>query len=82
MSSALSTQAANDSFHTISFDQLDNVSGGGWAGTAAKFIGKKVLGPVAAAYSAYEGVKGYLNARDQGKGVGESLLQGAKDFVF
>ena len=69
-------------FETISVEQMDDVSGGiGW-GTAAKFVGKKVLGPIGAAYSAYEGTKAYLNARDQGKGVGESLWEGAKGFLF
>jgi hypothetical protein len=69
-------------FETISVEQMDDVSGGfGWK-AAAKFVGKKVLGPVGAAYSAYEGTKAYLNARDQGKGVGESLWEGAKGFVF
>jgi len=76
----------HDTFQTISKDELSLVGGGaGWGAAAkvgAKFVGKKVLGPVGAAYSAYEGVKGYLHARDQGKGVGASLWQGAKDFVF
>ncbi len=53
-----------------------------WLKPAAKFVGKKVLGPVSAAWTAYDGVNGYLNARDQGKGVGASLWEGAKNAVF
>jgi hypothetical protein len=49
---------------------------------AAKFVGKKVLGPVSAAWTAYDATTGYLNARDQGKSVGESLWEGAKAAVW
>jgi hypothetical protein len=72
----------NDTFSTLSNDQLDAATGGGWMGKVAKFAGKKVLGPVSAAWTAYDGVKGYLDARDQGKGVGESMWEGAKSAVW
>lgn len=49
---------------------------------AAKFVGKKVLGPVSAAWTAYDAASGYLSARDQGKSVGESLWEGAKAAVW
>ncbi|HEY6173340.1 MAG TPA: hypothetical protein VIX73_02810 [Kofleriaceae bacterium] len=49
---------------------------------AAKFVGKKVLGPVSAAWTAYDATTGYLNARDKGKSVGESLWEGAKAAVW
>lgn len=71
-------------FTEISSDDLNNTTGGagGWLKPAAKFVGKKVLGPVSAAWTAYDGVNGYLNARDQGHGVGRSLWEGAKNAVF
>lgn len=49
---------------------------------AAKFVGKKVLGPVSAAWTAYDATTGFLDARKQGKGVGESLWEGAKKAVW
>lgn len=67
---------------TISTDQLDATTGGGWIKAAAKFTGKKILGPIGAAWTAYDGVTGYLDARDKGKGVGESLWEGAKAAVW
>jgi hypothetical protein len=71
------------SFTEISATDLDHTTGGaGWLKPAAKFVGKKVLGPISAAWTAYDATNGYLNARDQGKGVGESLWEGAKAAVW
>lgn len=75
----------DNSFDTLTHDDLDAIHGGnGWskAGKVAKFAGKKVLGPVSAAWTAYDGVSGYLDARKQGKGVGASLWEGAKNAVW
>jgi hypothetical protein len=66
---------------TISTDNLSDVTGGAmpkWVKPAAKFAGKKVLGPVSAAWTAYDGTKGYLDARDQGKSVPQSVGEGLK----
>jgi hypothetical protein len=71
------------SFTEISAADLDTATGGaGWLKGAAKFVGKKVLGPVSAAWTAYDATTGYLNARDQGKTVGASLWEGAKAAVW
>jgi hypothetical protein len=71
------------SFTEVSTADLDQATGGApWLKGAAKFVGKKVLGPVSAAWTAYDATTGYLNARDQGKGVGESLWEGAKAAVW
>ncbi len=69
----------------LASDQLDAITGGGaWATTKAvgKFVGKRFLGPAAAVWTGYDAVTGYLDARDQGKGVGESLWEGAKSAVW
>lgn len=66
----------------VSSDELEPVAGGGWAKSTAKFVGKRVLGPVAVAWTAYDGVSGYLDARDQGKSVGQSLWQGVKSAAW
>lgn len=76
---------SNDlSIQTISSDQLDNVTGGGfgWLKPVAKFVGKKVLGPVSAAYSGYAGTSKFLDDRDQGKSFGRSLWDGVKAAVI
>lgn len=69
---------------SLSSDQLVGVNGGlpKWVKPAAKFVGKKVLGPVSAAWTAYDGVSGYLDARKQGKSVGDSLKDGVKNAVW
>ena len=71
-------------FTELTTIDLDNATGGGaaWLKPAAKFVGKKVLGPVSAAWTAYDATTGYLNARDQGKSVGASLWEGAKAAVW
>jgi hypothetical protein len=69
-------------FQTLTHDDLAHTTGGaGWVGKGLKFLGKKA-GPIGAAWTAYDGVNGYMNARDQGKGVGESLWEGAKSAVW
>jgi hypothetical protein len=83
MSNDLSIQTL--SIQTLSSDQLTHVNGGfglGWLKPAAKFLGKKVLGPVSAAYSAYEGTSKFLDDRDHGKSVGRSLWDGVKAAVI
>jgi len=61
---------------------LDAVTGGfpgaGLLKPVAKFAGKKVLGPVGWAWSAYDGTSAFLDARKHGKSVGSSLWEGAK----
>lgn len=72
-------------FVSLSSDQLADISGGGlpgWVKPAAKFVGKKVLGPVSAAWTAYDGVSGFLKARDQGKSFGDSVKDGVKNAIF
>lgn len=69
------------SLQIIASDNLSTVTGGampGWVKPTAKFVGKKVLGPVSAAWTAYDGTTGYLDARDKGKSVPDSLRAGAK----
>ena len=75
---------AASSITEISTADLDLATGGvsPWIKGAAKFVGKKVLGPVSAAWTAYDATTGYLNARDQGKSVGQSLWEGAKAAVW
>lgn len=71
----------NTDLQTISATDLETASGGGvpvWVKPAAKIVGKKVLGPVSAAWTAYDGVNGYLKARDQGKSVPASVGEGLK----
>lgn len=74
----------NIEFASLSSDQLVSINGGlpSWVKPAAKFVGKKVLGPVSAAWTAYDGVNGYLDARKQGKSVGDSLKDGVKNAVW
>jgi hypothetical protein len=74
--------SSNTALQTISADNLSTINGGalpGWVKPAAKFVGKKVLGPVSAAWTAYDGVSGYLDARDQGKSVPQSVGAGLKN---
>ena len=83
--SNLSNLDATATFATLSDDQLAQTTGGFGVGTVvkagARIIGKRV--PVLGwAYSGYCGVNGYRDARAQGKGVGSSLLNGAKKFAF
>lgn len=52
------------------------------AGKVAKLVGKRVLGPIGLAWTAYDGVSGFVNARKQGKGVGESLKEGALNAIW
>ena len=70
---------------TIEIHELDNVTGGNAAtkvaGRVARKVGAKFIPGVniaSAAYDAYEGYQGYSRARQQGKGVGASLWEGAK----
>ena len=72
-------------FAEISSNQLDTVSGVGpamrVAGKLARKVGSKLvpgLNIASTAYDAYEGYQGYSKAREQGKGVGASLWEGAK----
>lgn len=67
---------------TISSTDLDTVTGGGvpWkkiAKKAVKVVGKKVLGPVSAAWTGYDAVDGYLDARENGDSVLKSIGKGA-----
>jgi hypothetical protein len=76
---------SNDlSIQTLSSDQLGNVTGGGfgWLKPAAKILGKKVLGPISAAYSGYAATSKFLDDRDHGKSIGRSLWDGAKAAVI
>lgn len=75
---------AASSITEISTADLEHATGGinPFIKGAAKFVGKKVLGPVSAAWTAYDATTGYLNARDQGKSVGESLWEGAKAAIW
>ena len=68
---------------TISLNQLEDVTGAGfgWVKPLVKFGGKKVLGPVGWAWSAYDGTSAFLKARKEGKSVGSSLWEGAKNAV-
>jgi hypothetical protein len=71
--------------HILSSDQLSSATGGfgfGWLKPVAKFVGKKVLGPVGAAYSGYEGVSKFLSDRDHHKSFGTSLWDGVKAAVI
>ena len=70
---------------TIEIHELDTVTGGNAAtkvaGRVARKVGAKFIPGVniaSAAYDAYEGYQGYSKAREQGKGVGASLWEGAK----
>ena len=79
----------NIAFQTLSNDQLDNVGGGfglpSFLKPVAKiagFAGKKVLGPISAAYSGYEGMNAFLKDRSQHKGIGTSLWDGVKAAVI
>jgi hypothetical protein len=58
---------------------LEDVSGGvNWA--AVRAVGRRV--PVAnLGFALWDGYSGYSEAREQGKGVGESLGNGAKEAV-
>ena len=81
----MSTNLPIHNLQTISSDQLSDVTGGfgfGWLKPAAKILGKKVLGPVSAAYSGYSAVNKFLDDRDHGKSIGRSLWDGAKAAVI
>lgn len=69
---------------TLSTDQLTTATGGGWGWVkpAAKILGKKVLGPVSAAYSGYCATSKFLDDRDHGKSLKTSLWDGAKAAVI
>jgi hypothetical protein len=69
---------------SLSADVLAAVTGGGlgWLKPLAKFGGKKVLGPVGWAWSAYDGTSAFIDARKHGKSVGASLWEGAKSAVI
>ncbi len=72
---------------TMSLDELDEVVGAGWLGTAARVggrVGTKFLPWVGLAsdiYSGYEAYGAYNDARANGASVGGSLWEGAKAFV-
>lgn len=70
---------------SLSDDQLANTTGGFGIGSVvkagAKFAFKKVP-LVGWAYSGYTGVKGYQDARHEGKSVGGALVRGAIKTVF
>ena len=77
-----------NAFASISSSELDTVTGGNAAtkvaGRVARKIGSKLvpgLNIASTAYDAYEGYQGYSRAREQGKGVGASLWEGAKSFA-
>jgi hypothetical protein len=70
-----------DSFQTISSDDLGNVAGAGKTKKALKFLGKKA-GPIGVAWTAYDGVNGYIKSRDQGHSVGRSLWEGVKSAAW
>jgi hypothetical protein len=85
------------SLETISIADLGRVTGGAnpppnnggappsglkKAGKVAKLVGKRVLGPIGLAWTAYDGVSGFVNARKQGKSVGESLKDGALNAIW
>jgi hypothetical protein len=74
----------HNELQALSSDQLIEVNGGlpEWVKPVAGFVGKKVLGPVSAAWTAYDAADGFLTAREQGKGVGESLIEGGKNALF
>lgn len=66
----------NNAFETIEGGQLDDVAGGNWVGTGARFLGRaagKLAWPITAGMAAYDGYQGYSRARARGAGVGESL---------
>jgi hypothetical protein len=68
----------------ISSDQLTDVTGGisfGWVKPAAKFVGKRLLGPASAVYAGYQGGNAYFDARDHGQSVKSSLWAGVKKAV-
>lgn len=71
----------------MSADELDTVVGAGWLGAAARVTGRvgskflPVVGWASDAYSAYEAVGAYSDARAKGESVGSSVWQGAKAFV-
>jgi hypothetical protein len=65
-------------FQTLSSDQLADTTGGlGW-GTALRFAGKKVLGPVGAAIGGYQATNTFLDDRAQHRSVGSSLWHGIR----
>jgi hypothetical protein len=72
----------NDTLTTLSTEQLDQINGGLDWKRGLKFAGKKALGPVSAAWSGYDGVNGYLDAREKGKSVKSSLWSGLKSAVW
>jgi len=65
-------------FETIDENQLDDVNGGGFWGSAGKFLGK-LAWPVTAGFAAYDGYRGYSRARARGAGVGESIGAGLQN---
>ena len=60
--------------------ELASVTGGGAAGAALK-VASTGFWVLDWGTSAYDGYAGYRDARAEGKGVGSSLGNGAKEFV-
>lgn len=76
----------NTQIENVSSEQLSSVSGGiGWgaiAKTGAKVVGKKVLGPVSAAWTGYDVTKAVLKAHDEHKSFGDTVKAGVKAAIF
>jgi hypothetical protein len=70
----------------LDINTLDTVTGGvDWgkvAKKAGKFVAKKALGPISAAWTGYDAVDGYLDARENGDGVLKSVGKGAMNAVL
>lgn len=68
-------------FAELSLDELALTTGGGqpWVPflkRAGKVLVRRFSGPVGLAWSAYDGVDAYLDARNNGKSVGRSVWEG------
>jgi hypothetical protein len=75
-------------FETIAANELATVDGGSAttrvAGRVLRKVGSKLvpgLNVASTVYDAYEGVRGYQRARQQGHGVGRSTWDGVKSFA-
>ena len=78
----------SNTLQTISFAELDDVTGGNAttrvAGRVLRKVGAKLIPGVNIAstvYDAYEGVQGYQRSRQQGHGVARSTWEGVKSFA-
>lgn len=72
---------SNITFQDLSPEQMTNATGGNAVTSAAKFVAKKI--PILGwAWTAFDAAKGFIDARNEGKSVGESLANAGQKAIW